>query len=171
MNPLMIGMLAGAGLNLIGAVADIKRVNAQEKISKKVNEANESSNKAKIMGNYSDVFEQNLSDLGSQTAIFAAAGIDKASTLFSKGLQDHEKTFLNNKENQNKDLTTVNTEAKIQRANISLNATQTKNQIAMNALTGLGNSFMNFQSYQIGREQFATPTVNRAGTSTRARRG
>lgn len=171
MNPLMIGMLAGAGLNLIGAVADTKRVNSQEKISKKVNEANENTSKVKIMGNYSDVFEQNLSDLGSQTAIFAAAGIDKASTLFSKGLQEHEKTFLNNKENQSRDLATVSTDAKIQRANISLNSIQTKNQIGMNALTGLGNSFMNWQNYKIGREQFATSTIDRAGTSTRARRG
>lgn len=156
MNPLMIGMLVGAGVNLIGAVADTKRVNSQEKISKKVSEANESASKAKIMENYSDIFEKNLSDLGSQTAIFAAAGIDKASTLFSKGIQEHEKTFLNNKENQNRDLATVNTEAKVQRASISLNAAQTKSQIGINAITGLGNSFMNWQNYKIKRDSFAT---------------
>ena len=91
MNPLMIMQLASTGLSLFGSVADAGRAKNQTKLNNMVADVNAAKETTNTMRSYTSAMEEMTTRMKSQKAAFANAGIDTASTLFSKGMTAHEK--------------------------------------------------------------------------------
>lgn len=158
MGPLAIAMLNNAGLiggsvgvagKVLGAVADTQRVNDQAKIEQLTNDVNAANQRAAIAKNYTGIFEKMVSDLGTQNNLLATAGVDKASTLFFKSRQAHEKAFLENKENMTSDLNNLNVQRDLGNMQSKLTATYKKQQIGVNMFGGLADSFTTWKGYGV----------------------
>lgn len=173
MDPFTIGMLASAGLSLFGAVKDSNRIDLQSKMESKINEANANTERTNIMKAYTDVFAKQISDLGTQQSIFATLGIDKSSTLFAKGIQEHEKAFLDNQANMKSDMEAVNTNLNVRNANIKMNASGQKSSLYSGAAIGLANAFTTFAGAKMSKGDMLSQdlTSSRAASGTRSRRG
>lgn len=126
----------------------MKRVDTQNRIETATNNANAAIERVNIAKNYTSVFEKMVSDVGTQANIFATAKVDKSSTLFAKGMQEHEKAFLENKKNMESDLETVNSQRNIANSQSKLTAINQKQNIAMDMLSGVVGSFINYKGYQ-----------------------
>lgn len=158
MGPLAIAMLSNAGLiggsvgvagKVLGAVGDTQRVNDQAKIEQLTNDVNAANQRAVIAKNYTGIFEKMVSDLGTQNNLLATAGVDKASTLFFKSRQAHEKAFLENKANMTSDLNNLNVQRDLGNMQSKLTATYKKQQIGVNMFGGLADSFTTWKGYGV----------------------
>lgn len=149
----MIGALtaAMAGMKVLGGMSDMSRIESQKKMEIATNNANASMEQANIMKNYTGVFQKMVSDLGTQNNLLATAKVDKASTLFVKARQEHEKTFLENKANMESDMRSINTQRDMANTQAKLTAVYNKQATATNMVTGLMDSFMNWKGYNVGR--------------------
>ncbi len=149
----MIGALtaAMAGMKVLGGISDMSRIESQKKMEIATNNANASMEQANIMKNYTGVFQKMVSDLGTQNNLLATAKVDKASTLFVKARQEHEKSFLENKANMESDMRSINTQRNLANTQAKLTAVYNKQAIATNMVTGLMDSFMNWKGYNIER--------------------
>lgn len=150
----MIGALtaAMAGMKVLGGMSDMNRIESQKKMEIATNNANTAMEQANIMKNYTGVFQKMVSDLGTQNNLLATAKVDKASTLFVKARQEHEKSFLENKANMESDMRTINTQRNLANTQAKLTAVYNKQATATNMVTGLMDSFMNWKSYNVGRQ-------------------
>lgn len=150
----MIGALtaAMAGMKVLGGMSDMSRIESQKKMEIATNNANAAMEQANIMKNYTGVFQKMVSDLGTQNNLLATAKVDKASTLFVKARQEHEKSFLENKANMESDMRTINTQRNLANTQAKLTAVYNKQATATNMVTGLMDSFMNWKSYNVGRQ-------------------
>lgn len=149
----MIGALtaAMAGMKVLGGISDMNRIESQKKMEIATNNANASMEQANIMKNYTGVFQKMVSDLGAQNNLLATAKVDKASTLFTKARQEHEKSFLENKANMESDMITINTQRNMANTQAKLTAVYNKQATATNMVTGLMDSFMSWKGYNVGR--------------------
>lgn len=149
----MIGALtaAMAGMKVLGGMSDMSRIESQKKMEIATNNANASMEQANIMKNYTGVFQKMVSDLGTQNNLLATAKVDKASTLFVKARQEHEKSFLENKANMKSDMNTINTQRNLANTQAKLTAVYNKQATATNMVTGLMDSFMSWKGYNVER--------------------
>lgn len=149
----MIGALtaAMAGMKVLGGISDMSRIESQKKMEIATNNANASMEQANIMKNYTGVFQKMVSDLGTQNNLLATAKVDKASTLFTKARQEHEKSFLENKANMESDMRSINTQRDMANTQAKLTAVYNKQATATNMVTGLMDSFMSWKGYNVGR--------------------
>lgn len=149
----MIGALtaAMAGMKVLGGISDMNRIESQKKMEIATNNANASMEQANIMKNYTGVFQKMVSDLGTQNNLLATAKVDKASTLFVKARQEHEKTFLENKANMESDMRSINTQRDMANTQAKLTAVYNKQATATNMVTGLMDSFMSWKGYNVER--------------------
>ena len=152
MGPFAIAMLANAGINLLGGARDTERIENQSEIETAVTNANAESERANIMKDYTGVFGKMVSDLGSQVSVFATAGVDKAGTLFNKGLQKHEKAFLDTKGAMQTDLKNATRRQNMANIQTGLNTINSKNKIYSDIAGGLMDSFINYQQYGVKKE-------------------
>ena len=150
----MIGALtaAMAGLKVMGGISDMQKIESQKKIEIATNNANTAMEQANIMKNYTGIFEKMVSDLGTQNNLLATAKVDKASTLFVKSIQEHEKKFLDNKANMKSDMKTLNTQRDLSNTKAKLNSIYNKQATSLNMVTGLMDSFMNYKGYEVNRQ-------------------
>lgn len=149
MGPLAIAMLANAGMKVMGSFADTQRVNDQAKIEQLTNDVNAANQRAVIAKNYTGIFEKMVSDLGTQNNLLATAGVDKASTLFFKSRQAHEKAFLENKANMESDINNLNVQRDLGNMQSKLTAINKKQQIGVNMFGGLADSFTTWKGYGV----------------------
>ena len=149
MGPLAIAMLANAGMKVMGAVGDTQRIKNQAKIEQLTNDVNAAKERVAITKNYTGLFERMVSDLGTQNNILATAGVDKASTLFFKSRQEHEKAFLENKANMESDINNINVQRDMSNMQSKLTSVYKKQQVAANMIGGLGDSFMTWKGYGV----------------------
>lgn len=149
MGPLAIAMLANAGMKVMGSFADTQRVNDQAKIEQLTNDVNAANQRAVIAKNYTGIFEKMVSDLGTQNNLLATAGVDKASTLFFKSRQAHEKAFLENKANMESDINNLNVQRDLSNMQSKLTAINKKQQIATGLVSGMADSFMSWKGYNV----------------------
>lgn len=141
MGPLAMALLINGGFKVMGGLNDIQRAEDQKNIEIATNNANAAMERANIAKNYTGLFDKMVSDLGTQANIFATAKVDKGSTLFAKGMQEHEKAFLENKANMESDLETINTQRKLSNTQSKLTAIYKKQNIATDMLlTGSSNA-------------------------------
>lgn len=153
MGPLAIAMLANAGMKVMGSFADSKRADDQAKIEQLTNDVNTAKQRVAITKNYTGIFEKMVSDLGTQNNILATAGVDKASSLFLKSRQAHEKAFLENKANMESDLNNLNVQRDLGNMQSKLTAINRKQQIGVNLVGGLTDSFMNWKNYNVNYDK------------------
>lgn len=158
MGPLAIALLNNAGLiggsvgvagKVLGAIGDTQRVTDQAKIEQLTNDVNAANQRAVIAKNYTGIFEKMVSDLGTQNNLLATAGVDKASTLFFKSRQAHEKAFLENKANMESDINNLNVQRDLSNMQSKLTAINKKQQISTNMLGGLQDSFITWKGYGV----------------------
>lgn len=149
MGPLAMAMLANAGMKVMGAVGDTQRIKNQAKIEQLTNDVNAAKERVAITKNYTGLFERMVSDLGTQNNILATAGVDKASTLFFKSRQEHEKAFLENKANMESDINNINVQRDMSNMQSKLTSVYKKQQVAANMIGGLTDSFMNWKGYNV----------------------
>lgn len=145
---LTVAMLANAGINIMGGLNDMKRVDAQKDIEVATNNANAATQRAEITRNYTGIFEKMVSDLGTQNNMLATAGIDKASTLFTKAREEHEKAFLDNKSNMRRDAENLDVQKDIANTQSKLTAIQKKQSISTEMLQGGINSFLGYKEFK-----------------------
>lgn len=150
----MIGALtaAMAGFKIMGGISDMQKIESQKGIEIATNNANTAMEQANIMKNYTGIFEKMVSDLGTQNNLLATAKVDKASTLFVKSRQEHEKAFLDNKANMKSDMKTLNTQRDLSNTKAKLNSIYNKQATSLNMVTGLMDSFMNYKGYEVNRQ-------------------
>ena len=144
MNPLMIAMLAQNGMNLIGAINDADRAKSQTKINNMTAEVNSDKETTNTMRSYTSAMEEMTTRMKSQKAAFANAGIDTASTLFSKGMTAHEKSFLEAKTGQSEALTDIQGGLKLTKAQNNYNLGATYKQLGLSAGLSVANAFMDY---------------------------
>lgn len=146
MGPLAMALLINGGFKVMGGLNDIQRAEDQKNIEIATNSANAAMERANIAKNYTGLFDKMVSDLGTQANIFATAKVDKGSTLFAKGMQEHEKAFLENKANMESDLETINTQRKLSNTQSKLTAIYKKQNIATDMLLTGSSNAINFFS-------------------------
>lgn len=145
MNPLMIAMLAQNGMNLIGAINDADRAKSQTKINNMTAEVNSAKETTNTMRSYTSAMEEMTTRMKSQKAAFANAGIDTASTLFSKGMATHEKSFLEAKTGQSEALTEIQRGLNLTKAQNNYNLGNTYKQLGASTFMNISSSFMDYQ--------------------------
>lgn len=151
MGPVAIAMLASGGLNIMGGLSDINKINEQNKIEQATNNANAAVQRAEIAKNYTGIFDKMVSDLGTQVSVFATAKVDKSSTLFSKGMQEHEKAFLDNKANMESDIHNINVQRDLSNYQSKLTAINNKQKVGVDMVSGALSSWQNYNQYQLNR--------------------
>lgn len=144
MNPLMIMQLASTGLSLFGSVADAGRAKNQTKLNNLTAEVNAAKETTNTMRSYTSAMEEMTTRMKSQKAAFANARIDTASTLFSKGMTAHEKSFLEAKTGQSEALTDIQGGLKLTKAQNNYNLGATYKQLGLSAGLSVANAFMDY---------------------------
>lgn len=145
MNPLMIMQLASTGLSLFGSVADAGRAKNQTKLNNMVTDVNAAKETTNTMKSYTSAMEEMTTRMKSQKAAFANAGIDTASTLFSKGMAAHEKSFLEAKTGQSEALTEIQGGLNLTKAQNNYNLGNTYKQLGASTFMNISSSFMDYQ--------------------------
>ncbi len=151
MGPLAIAMLANAGLKVMGGIADNSKIEAQARIEQATNDLNAATQRVGIAQNYTGIFEKMVSDLSTQNNLLATAGVDKASTLFTKSRQAHEKAFLDNKANMERDLQNLSVQKDIANQQSKITMINRKQENSMGMVSGMLDSFVNWKTYGINR--------------------
>lgn len=145
MNPLMVMMLAQTGVNLIGSINDANRAKDQTTINNMVADVNAAKETTNTMRSYTSAMEEITSRMKAQKSMFANAGVDTASTLFSKGLQAHEKSFLETKTGQSEALAGIQGNLSLTKAQNNYNLGATYKKLGTGVAMNLANSFMDYQ--------------------------
>lgn len=145
MNPLMIAMLAQSGMNLIGAINDANRAKDQTTINNMTAEVNAAKETTNTMRSYSAAMEEITSRMKLQKSTFANAGIDRASTLYSRGMAAQEKSFLEAKTGQSEAISGVQGNLVLVKAQNKYNLGATYKQLGASTAMNLANSFMDYQ--------------------------
>lgn len=107
MTFLLGAMLLSQGVNIIGSLNSAKQSGLQGRIQKAAAEVNAETQRTAVMEKYTDIFSQQVSEIASQTAAFANAGVDKASSIFRQGIAKHERNFLDTKADQTSDMRNI----------------------------------------------------------------
>ena len=145
MNPLMVMMLAQSGVNLIGSINDANRAKDQTTINNMVADVNAAKETTNTMRSYTSAMEEITSRMKAQKSMFANAEVDTASTLFSKGLQAHEKSFLEAKTGQSEALSGIQGNLSLTKAQNKYNLGSTYKQLGASTFLNILNSFMDYQ--------------------------
>lgn len=144
--------LAMAGIKVLTTFNDSHKINAQKKIGIATNNYNTAVKQTGIMENYTGVFQNMLSQLGTQKNILATAKIDKQSTFFNKALQEHEKARIENEYKMGLDMQNLNTQRQFANNQTKLNAIYQQQRVAVDTITGIANSFMMNKQYKTQRQ-------------------
>lgn len=153
MDSLTIGIMANAGIKILGGLAGNKQAKMQARIEEATNDLNAATQRVGIAQNYTGIFEKMVSDLSTQNNLLATAGVDKASTLFMKSRQEHEKSFLDNKANMERDLQNLSVQKDIANTQSKITMINRKQQNNLNMIGGMVDSFMNWKSYGLNRTE------------------
>ena len=149
---LTVFSLLGQGINILGASRDKDRIRNQEKLQTMAMEVNAEGQRTQIMSKYTDIFEKQASDIASQSAIFANAGVDRASSLFRQGMRKHEKNFLDSYGDMKDDMKTINTNLDVEKARIGVEASAQIKQANSNIISGLVNAFTTWNDYNLSKK-------------------
>lgn len=160
-GPMTSMALINAGFQLKGAYDDSKIIDRQARVDKMVTETNAEVQKRKLSEDYTDVFAKNLSDLGTQISVFANAGTDKSSTLFTAGVKEHIKNFEENRRNYEDDMKNIDRGVTIANVQSKMTTIANKNKIYTNATMGIANSFMDWKKYNMDQEAKEVEISNR----------
>ena len=148
-NAEVIAGTTGATGKLLGAVADNSKIKAQARIEQATNGLNAATQRVGIAQNYTGIFEKMVSDLSTQNNLLATAGVDKASTLFMKSRQAHEKAFLDNKANMERDLQNLSVQKDIANQQSKITMINKKQENSLSAFGGMADSFTTWKGYGI----------------------
>lgn len=146
MDPFTIALLASAGMQVMGAAQDMGAASTQAKLEKKSAELTALGQEVGVIGQYTDVFRKQISDLSTQEAVFANLGVDKAGTLYSEGIRAHEKAFLRTQKKQEEDIKAIRFGADISKIQAGINKGQTQQKI----IAGTGLSLANLGATYYG---------------------
>lgn len=160
MNPLMVMQLANTGLNLIGSINDANRAKNQTKLNNMTAEVNAAKDTTNTMKSYTSAMEEITSRMKAQKAVFANAGIDTASTLFSRGMAAHEKSFLEAKAGQSEALEEIQGGLNLTKAQNKYNLGSTYKQLGASTFLNISNSFMDYT--YMNKMQNMTGTKNKS---------
>lgn len=149
---LTIASLLGQGINILGAVRDKKRIDTQERLQKMAAETNAEGQRTQIMSKYTDIFEKQASDIATQSAVFANAGVDRAGSLFRQGMRSHEKNFLDSYGDMKSDMKTLNTNLDVQTATIGLNSSAQRKQLNQQMVSGIVGMFNTWNDYNLSKK-------------------
>lgn len=146
MDPFTMAIVGSAILQGAGAVQDMGAASTQAKLDKKSAELTALGQEIGVIGEYTNIFEKQVSDLSTQKAVFANLGVDKAGTLYSEGLRAHKKAFLRTGKKQEEDLGAIEFGADISKIQAGIRKSETQRKI----ITGTGLSLANLGATYYG---------------------
>lgn len=144
--------LLGQGINILGAAKEKERIKQQEKLQKMAAEVNAEGQRTQIMSKYTDIFEKQASDIATQSAVFANAGVDRAGSLFRQGMRSHEKNFLDSYGDMKSDMSSLQTNLDIQKASIGVNTAAQLRQQDAKMVSGLVGAFTTWNNYNLSKK-------------------
>lgn len=152
MSFMLAAMLLSQGVNIIGSLNSAKQAKLEGGVQKKAAELNAETQRTAVMEQYTDIFSKQTSELASQSAIFANAGIDKAGSLFRQGMRAHERNFLDSKADMESDMKNVDLNLQSQKYNIDSQVGAKKNEAYSNVIGGLmsmGTLYMGYKANKL----------------------
>lgn len=152
MSFMLAAMLLSQGVNIIGSLNSAKQAKLEGGVQKKAAELNAETQRTAVMEQYTDIFSKQTSELASQSAIFANAGIDKAGSLFRQGMRVHERNFLDSKADMESDMRNIDLNLKSQKYNIDSQVGAKKNEAYSNVIGGLmsmGTLYMGYKANKL----------------------
>lgn len=151
MSFMLAAMLLGQGVNIIGSLNSAKQAKLEGGIQKKAAELNTETQRTAVIEQYTDIFSKQTSELASQSAIFANAGIDKASSIFRQGMMAHERNFLDSKADMESDMRNLDLNLKSQKYNIDSQVRAKKNEAYSNVVSGLMSMATTYMGYSMNK--------------------
>lgn len=151
MSFMLAAMLLSQGVNIIGSLNSAKQAKLEGGVQKKAAELNAETQRTAVMEQYTDIFSKQTSELASQSAIFANAGIDKAGSLFRQGMRAHERNFLDSKADMESDMKNVDLNLKSQKYNIDSQVRAKKNEAYSNVIGGLMSMGTLYMGYKVNK--------------------
>lgn len=151
MSFMLAAMLLSQGVNIIGSLNSAKQAKLEGGVQKKAAELNAETQRTAVMEQYTDIFSKQTSELASQSAIFANAGIDKAGSLFRQGMRAHERNFLDSKADMESDMRNVDLNLKSQKYNIDSQVRAKKNEAYSNVVSGLFDMATTYFKYNVSK--------------------
>lgn len=151
MSFMLAAMLLSQGVNIIGSLNSAKQAKLEGGVQKKAAELNAETQRTAVMEQYTDIFSKQTSELASQSAIFANAGIDKAGSLFRQGMRAHERNFLDSKADMESDMRNVDLNLKSQKYNIDSQVRAKKNEAYSNVIGGLMSMATLYMGYKANK--------------------
>lgn len=151
MSFMLAAMLLSQGVNIIGSLNSAKQAKLEGGVQKKAAELNAETQRTAVMEQYTDIFSKQTSELASQSAIFANAGIDKAGSLFRQGMRVHERNFLDSKADMESDIRNIDLNLKSQKYNIDSQVGSKKNEAYSNVVSGLFDMATTYFKYNVSK--------------------
>lgn len=151
MSFMLAAMLLSQGVNIIGSLNSAKQAKLEGGVQKKAAELNAETQRTAVMEQYTDIFSKQTSELASQSAIFANAGIDKAGSLFRQGMRVHERNFLDSKADMESDMRNIDLNLKSQKYNIDSQVGSKKNEAYSNVVSGLFDMATTYFKYNVSK--------------------
>lgn len=151
MSFMLAAMLLSQGVNIIGSLNSAKQAKLEGGIQKKAAELNTETQRTAVIEQYTDIFSKQTSELASQSAIFANAGIDKAGSLFRQGMRVHERNFLDSKADMESDMRNVDLNLQSQKYNIDSQVRAKKNEAYSNVVSGLMGMATTYMGYKANK--------------------
>lgn len=151
MSFILGAMLLSQGVNIIGSLNSAKQAKLEGGIQKKAAELNTETQRTAVIEQYTDIFSKQTSELASQSAIFANAGIDKASSIFRQGMMAHERNFLDSKADMESDMRNLDFSLKSQKYNIDSQVRAKKNEVYSNVVSGLMSMATTYMGYKANK--------------------
>lgn len=155
MSFMLAAMLLSQGVNIIGSLNSAKQAKREGEIQKKAAELNAETQRTAVIEQYTDIFSKQTSELASQSAIFANAGIDKSSSLFRQGMRSHERNFLDTKSDMASDMKNIDLNLNSQKYNIDLQVDSQvrakKSEAYSNVIGGLINMATTYMGYKVNK--------------------
>jgi hypothetical protein len=148
---MLAAMLLSQGVNIIGSLNSAKQAKLEGGVQKKAAELNAETQRTAVMEQYTDIFSKQTSELASQSAIFANAGIDKAGSLFRQGMRVHERNFLDSKADMESDMRNIDLNLKSQKYNIDSQVGSKKNEAYSNVVSGLFDMATTYFKYNVSK--------------------
>lgn len=148
---MLAAMLLSQGVNIIGSLNSAKQAKLEGGIQKKAAELNTETQRTAVIEQYTDIFSKQTSELASQSAIFANAGIDKASSIFRQGMMAHERNFLDSKADMESDMRNLDLNLKSQKYNIDSQVRAKKNEAYSNVVSGLFDMATTYFKYNVSK--------------------
>lgn len=144
MDPITMAALASAGFKILGGIGGGKDAKINNQLQTLANDVNTNASKLEVTSNYSDIFEEQASRMGTQKAYMA--DLDKAGTAYQGTLTEHERAFLKTANNQEKDLRALDRKGAMNKTNINMNTQNAINQSNLSMMSGLTDAFI-FSKY------------------------